>query len=112
MSTFFVLPPRECLEFAVADFVARVLPGLSAPPAVADALLAALEFEANRDDDAYFVHREELAGSGDTAADLMNGFGAAPGDQVVDIGFTGNSRPATARRGVLIARMSGEAVTR
>lgn len=112
MSTFFVLPPRECLEFAVADFVARVLPGLSAPPAVADALLAALEFEANRDDDAYFVHREELAGSGDTAADLMTGFGAAPGDRVVDIGFTGNSRPATARRGVLVARMSGEAVAR
>ena len=112
MSTFFVLPPRECLEHAVAEFVARLLPGLTAPPAVADALLAALEFEANRDDDTYFIHREELAGTGDTAADLATGFGAEAGDRVVDIGFTGNHRPATARRGVLVARMSGQPVAR
>ena len=112
MSTFFVLPPRECLEHAVAEFVARLLPGLSAPPAVAEALLAALEFEANRADDAFFVHREELAGSGDTAADLRDGFGAELGDRVIDIGFTGNDSPATARRGVLVERVSARPVAR
>lgn len=83
MATFYVLPPRECLEQAAAEFAGRVFPGLIIPPAawdaVRDAVLAA-------NPETYPVHREDLPG-GDVEADLCDGFGAEPGDDVVEVGL-------------------------
>jgi hypothetical protein len=112
MATFFVLPPRERLEMAVSEFVDRILPGLSAPPAVCDALLAALELEANRPDDVYFVHREELTGMTDVMTDLTVGFGAEPGDVIVEIGGPGSGQTAAPRRSSIPGRMSDMPMTR
>ncbi|MGL6097373.1 MAG: hypothetical protein ACRC7O_16430 [Fimbriiglobus sp.] len=91
MATFYVLPPRECLEQAVAEFVGRVIPGLPVPPAVADALFVALAA-----DDVFFVHREDLPGF-DHLRELTVGFGAEPGDAVVDVGLATTARPAAVR---------------
>jgi hypothetical protein len=106
MATFYLIPPRECLEQAVAEFLARVLPGLPSDPAVADALLAAVEFEANRTDDVYLVHREDLSGGRDVVTDLIDGFGAEPGDRVVEIGATAGGWPAQVRRCTVTAGVS------
>lgn len=106
MATFYLIPPRECLEQAVAEFLARVLPGLPADPAISEALLAAVEFEANRTDDVYLVHREDLPGSGDVVTDLTVGFGAEAGDRVVEIGSATSTRPAPVRRCTVLNRMS------
>jgi hypothetical protein len=106
MATFYVIPPRECLEQAVADFLARVLPGLPADPPVADALLAAVEFEANRSGDVFLVHREDLPGGRDVVSDLIAGFGAEPGDKVVEVGATVAGRVAQVRRCTVVGRMS------
>jgi hypothetical protein len=83
MATFYVLPPRECLERLAAEFVARVLPGLSAPPSLWEAILA--EVTAGRP--VYAVHREDLPGGPDLAGELADGFGAEPGDVVVEVGL-------------------------
>lgn len=83
MATFYVLPPRECLEQATTEFVNRMLPGLAVPPTVWDSLLAAVV--ATRPG-VFPVHREDLPG-GDVAADLCDGFGAEPGDDVVEVGL-------------------------
>lgn len=95
MATFYVLPPRECLEQAVADFSRRILPGVPLPETLWEQFLAAV---AAVQPNAFFVHREDLSGSGDTLADLADGFGAEPGDQVVEIALAVGTAPARVRR--------------
>jgi hypothetical protein len=98
MATFYLIPPRECLEQAFADFLARVLPGVPVEHTVTETLLSAIEFEANRTDDVYLIHREDLPGGADVVTDLAVGFGAEPGDAVVDIGTPAAGRTAPVRR--------------
>lgn len=112
MATFYILPPRERLEQAVVEFVMRALPGLEVTPAVCDALLAGLELEANRKEDAYFVHREDLIGHSHLLNDLVIGFGAEPGDTVLEVGCTAQGRPAAIRRMSVPSRVSGGTTNR
>lgn len=81
MATFLVLPPRELLEHEAAAFVARVLPGVIPP---ADLLTAITDRLAGRN--TFVVHREDLADATDVAGGLRDGFGAEPGDRVLEIG--------------------------
>ncbi len=94
MATFYVLPPRECLEQAVAAFLDRLAPGLPAPATACDDLLAGL---AAAHPGTYLLHREDLPG-GDPAADLIDGFGAEPGDEVVEVGLSVGGRVPPVRR--------------
>jgi hypothetical protein len=112
MATFVVIPPRECLENALAEFLGRWLPGVKSSPAVSEALLASLEFEANRIDDTYFVHREDLPGQRDTAGDLIDLFGAEPGDHILEIGHASAGKPAAVRRCTLKGRVSEPSAAR
>lgn len=93
MATFYVLPPRECLEHAVAEFLARLVPGLPAPAVALDDLLARLSASYP---DTYFVHREELP-SADPVAELVDGLGAEPGDAVVEVISAAGHRPPAVR---------------
>ncbi len=93
MATFYLLPPRECLEQAVAEFVRRIVPGVPVPESLCEQILDSLVGQAG---DSYFVHREDLAG-GPVAADLADGFGAEPGDAVIEVGTAVGNRPATVR---------------
>lgn len=106
MATFYVIPPRECLEQALVEFLGRVLPGVPTSPAVVEAFLGALELEANRAEDVFFIHREDLGGFDDPVRELIEAFGAEPGDQVIEIGATVSSRPATLRRCTVRERVS------
>lgn len=94
MATFYVLPPRECLEHALADFLARVLPGLPSPQW--DDFLALIVRP-----DVYFVHREDLPSHGNLHADLALCFGAEPGDVVLEIGHATPTTKPQVRRSVL-----------
>jgi hypothetical protein len=98
MATFYLIPPRECLEQAFADFLARVLPGVPVEHTVSETLLAAIEFEANREGDVYLIHREDLPGGNDPVRDLVSAFGAESGDSVVEIGTPAAGRTAPVRR--------------
>jgi len=98
MSTFYVIPPRECLEQAVAELLGRVLPGLPVEPGISEALLSAVEFEANRYGDVYLVHREDLPGTRDVVNDLIEAFGAEPGDRVIEVSATTGGRKAQTRQ--------------
>ena len=104
MSTFYVLPPRECLEQNVSEFVARVLPGVSAPATLWEDLLGLLAAGCY---ETYFIHREDLPGEGDVADDLGAGFGAEPGDEAVEVGLAAGSAPARVRRWMVPAAISG-----
>jgi len=106
MATFFLIPPRECLEQAVYEFLARILPGVPADHTVTEAVLAAVEFEANRTGDVYLIHREDLPGGRDVVRDLVTGFGAEPGDAVVEIGTPAAGRTAPVRRCTILTAVS------
>lgn len=109
MATFYVLPPRECLEQAVADFARRVLPGVELPETLWEHFL---EGVSEAPADAYFVHREDLPGSDDVLADLADAFGAEPGDEVVEIGLAVGAGPARVRRSAVPAAVSEPAADR
>lgn len=96
MATFYVLPPRECLEQAVAEFVGKLVPGLPVPAALCEQILTSVAESAGDAGGMYFIHREDLAG-GPVLADLADGFGAEPGDQVVEVGLAVAGRPANVR---------------
>ncbi len=112
MATFYVIPPRECFEQSLVGFLGRVLPGVTSSPAVVEALLGALELEANRADDTFFVHREDLAGFDDPVRELIDSFGAESGDRVVEIGAASASRVAPVRRCTVRGRVSEKPAVR
>jgi hypothetical protein len=103
MSTFYVLPPRECLEQATADFLARVLPGVPAPTTLWEDLLGQVVAASP---ETFVVHREDLPADGELADDLAVGFGAEPGDAVVEVGLAVGPDPARVRRWVVPAAVS------
>jgi len=106
MATFYLIPPRECLEQAFSEFLARMLPGVPVEHTVTETLLAAIEFEANRAGDVYLIHREDLPGGTDPVRDLIAAFGAEPGDSVVEIGTPAAGRNAPVRRCIIRTAVS------
>lgn len=94
MATFYVLPPRECLEQSAADFLHRLVPGLAPPADLLDGMLDVL---ANAHPDTFFVHREELPAD-DHAGGLRDAFGADPTDVVYDVSLAvGGAAPRVRR---------------
>jgi hypothetical protein len=85
MAVFYLLPPRPYLGERCAGFLQTFLPGLdwdaAARTQLADLFGAAL---AGRPD-VFLVHREDLAPDTTPSGALADGFGAEPGDEVVEV---------------------------
>lgn len=92
MATFYLLPPRACLERAVADLFGKLLPGLPLPADLWDDSARALATAGAWPADVFLVPKDELP-EGDVTAALAEWFGAEPGDRVVEVGL---ARPARA----------------
>jgi hypothetical protein len=99
MATFLVLPPRELIEHAVAEFAGRLLPGFPVPAGLwerfVDDLVSANETDA--DGHVFVLHREDLS-DGSVNDSLVEGFGAEPGDCVVEIDSPRPNQPGKSRR--------------
>jgi hypothetical protein len=89
MSTFYLLPPRACLEQAASDLFSKLLPGLPLPVDTWETLIHHLAATANWTD-VFFVPRDELP-EGDVCETLPEAYGAEPGDRVVEVSL---ARPA------------------
>ena len=85
MATFYLLPPRSVLGDFLADSLATLLPGVdcatSARRRLADLLIEGLVLR----QDVYLVNREELPAGESIECGLIDGFGAEPGDEVVEV---------------------------
>jgi hypothetical protein len=85
VSTFYLLPPRPYLGEHFASYLQGLFPGLHWDSAVwanlAEGLVAAATCHAG----VYVVYREELAEGEDPAQALADGFGAEPGDEVIEL---------------------------
>ncbi len=105
MTTFYLLPPRACLDQAVGELLGKLLPGLPLPVDAWDAIAHHLTSVAVWPD-VFLVPRDELP-DGDPVAALADGYGAEPGDRVVEVSLarppreweipTGVSRSGVAR---------------
>jgi hypothetical protein len=85
VSTFYLLPPRPSLGEHFAAYLQGIFPDLSWDSDVwanlADGLTAAATCHAG----VYVIHREELPEGEDPARALTDGFGAEPGDEVIEL---------------------------
>lgn len=106
MATFYVLPPRSVLDSALGDVLARVLPGLPLPADTWDAIVNQLASAADWPSDIFLVTRDDLPDGEPVGEALAAGFGAEPGDRVIELG---------ARAGVrqwAVGSVSGSAAAR
>ena len=92
MATFYLLPPRACLEQAVGELFGKLLPGLPLPADAWDAVALQLAATAGWGGDLFLVPRDELP-DGDAGTALADAYGAEPGDRVVEVSL---ARPARA----------------
>ena len=97
MSTFYLLPPRVVVGDRLGDALTVLLPGVSLDSEgrarVAEVVLESLQGQL----DVYLVPRDELPGGEVPERALIDGYGATPGDEVVEV------RPA-ARPGEFASR--------
>lgn len=98
MTTFYILPPREHIEHAVAEFLNRLLPGVPAQPKLTRRFPDLIAAAHPRPEELFFIHREDMPGLGDVTEDLTRCFGAEEGDEVVEIGPSSGLNPARVQR--------------
>jgi hypothetical protein len=98
MADFLLLPPRPAVGEEIARLIRPYLPGVRVTAAdcvrFLDGLVAANASAA------FLVHREELPDEEDVAAALRDGFGAEPGDRVVQV-MTGRPGEPRVRIGAI-----------
>ena len=99
MATFYLLPPRSCLEEALGEVLARLLPGLPLPADAWDAVTDRVGSAAGWPADVFLVPRDDLPEGEPVAGALAAAFGAEPGDRVVEVSLARG--PAAARAWVL-----------
>ena len=94
MATFYLLPPRACLEQALGEVLARLLPGLPMPAESWEAITDRLRSAANWPDDVFLVPRDDLPDGEPVGGALAAAFGAEPGDRVVEVSLAQKSARA------------------
>lgn len=98
MSTFYLLPPRPLLAARFTEHLQPLFPGLDwtrTDPAALPDLLAKLVAQ---EPDVYVIFREELSAGEEPERALVHGFGAEPGDEVVEVRPGPKAGEVTARR--------------
>ena len=106
MATYYLLPPRECLEHAVGQFVNRILPGVPIPESLWACLVEHLVGLPSAHSARYVIHREDLPGMGSLDRDLVEGFGAEAGDRVVEVGLATHGQNPIVREWVMPVAVS------
>jgi hypothetical protein len=82
MSVFYLLPPRDHLTRQWARYFRQWFPGLAEPgPELADMIAEVLAPQTG----VYVVFADDLPDDGQVWEALADGFGASPGDRVIDV---------------------------
>jgi hypothetical protein len=87
MATFYVLPPRPCLDELFGELLAGLLPGLPATRNVWDTLSRELAADGGWPADTYLIPKDDLPDGEPVADALAEAFGLEPGDRVVEVGL-------------------------
>jgi hypothetical protein len=92
MAIFYLLPPRPALEDSLGEFLDSWLPGLPRPADLGGDFIDLLTARLARAE-VYVVFREELPEGSDAAESLRDGFGAGPGDGIIELRLRGAREP-------------------
>jgi hypothetical protein len=98
MATFYLLPPRPYLGERFAAYLEGLFPGLHWDSAVWANLAEGLAAAATCHPGVHVVYREELPEGEDPARALADGFGAEPGDEVIEVRLAGRPGETAVRR--------------
>ena len=85
MATFYLLPPRSCLEQALGEVLTRLLPGLPLPAESWEVVTDRVGAAASWPDDVFLVPRDDLPDGEPVGGALAAAFGAESGDRVVEV---------------------------
>jgi hypothetical protein len=85
MALFCLLPPRPLLAPWLANCLQSLLPEWTWTDDAGTVLAEALAAAAARRPDVFVVHREELPEGESPARALADGYGAEPGDEVLEV---------------------------
>ena len=98
MSLYYLLPPRGVLADRLADSLQSLLPGIDWPIEVRRRLSEMVEAVLAGRPDVFVVHRDELPHGSPPELALIDGFGAASGDEVVEVRHGGRPGEFHSRR--------------
>jgi hypothetical protein len=85
MATFYILPPRACLEQALGEVLSRLLPGLPLPADSWDVITDRIGSAASWPAEVFLVPRDDLPEGEPIGGALAAAFGAEAGDRVVEV---------------------------
>ena len=98
MSTFYLLPHRSVLGDFLADSMTALLPGMDWSVADRRRLAESLTENVARRQDVFLVSREDLPPGELPETGLVDGFGAEPGDEVIEVRFAARPGEVVSRR--------------
>ena len=98
MSIFYLMPPRPFLDDRFADFLQTLFPGLAWDSAARAGLAETLGEAASARAGVYVIYRDDLPREEAPAQALVDGFGAEPGDEVVEVRPGGRPGEVVTRR--------------
>ncbi len=105
MSIFYLMPPRPFLGDRFAAFLQTFFPGLDWDSCQRTSLVELLGDAAGRSD-VFVVYRDDLPREEAPSLALINGFGAEPGDEVVEVLPAAAAGELTSRRWRLAGRVA------
>jgi hypothetical protein len=97
MSTFYLLPPRSFLAERLVERLTPWFPELAGGASSGREVVEAITTILHRAD-VYLLHREDLPAGEETARALVDGFGAEPGDEVIEVRAGGPAGEPVVRR--------------
>jgi hypothetical protein len=103
MSRFYLLPPRPELGERFATFLRLFFPGLDWDANMRLNLAEALGEVAGCQEGVIIVFRDDLPVGETVSRALVDGFGAQPGDEVIEIRPTGRGADLLSRRFAIAA---------
>jgi hypothetical protein len=103
MSRFYLLPPRPELGERFASFLRLLFPGLDWDTTMRLNLADALGEAAGCHKDVIVVYRDDLPAGEMVTRALVDGFGAEPGDEVIEIRPAGRGPDFVGRRFAIVA---------
>jgi len=98
MSIFYVLPSRPLLGQRFAEFLSTVFPSQQWPREQWRDLAEVLGGEVERRRDSFVIYREDVPECVTLEEAMIRDFGAAPGDEVVEVALGGRLAALTTRR--------------
>jgi hypothetical protein len=84
VATFYLLPSRPVVGEALAWFLQDWLPGLPRLDEKWAALADAVQLAASQRADVFLIFREDLPDDVEAEQALVDGFGAEPGDEIIE----------------------------